>query len=78
MGLTLRAVLDINLSRTVNATPEQVFNVWLDAKSPGGPWFGAERVILHPEVDGLFYHAVGRGHQEGWTYVLGRDSEALR
>lgn len=51
--------MDINLSRTVNATPEQVFNVWLDAKSPGGPWFGAERVILHPEVDGLFYHAVG-------------------
>lgn len=51
--------MDINLSRTVNATPDQVFNVWLDSKSPGGPWFGAQRVILNPEVDGLFYHAVG-------------------
>ena len=50
--------IDINLSRTVNATPEQVFNVWLDATSPGGPWFGAERVILQPQPDGLFYHCV--------------------
>jgi uncharacterized protein YndB with AHSA1/START domain len=51
--------MDINLSRTINATPEQIFDVWLDAKSPGGPWFGANRVILQPQVDGLFYHSVG-------------------
>lgn len=50
--------MDVNLSRTINATPGQVYDVWLDAKSPGSPWFGAKRVILQPEVDGLFYHSV--------------------
>ena len=30
----------------------------MDPESPGGPWFGAERTILNPFVDGLFYQAV--------------------
>jgi uncharacterized protein YndB with AHSA1/START domain len=38
----------------------------IDPKSPGGPWFGAERVILNPVVDGLFYHAV---KYEGRTWA---------
>ena len=29
-----------------------------DPDSPGGLWFGVERVILNPVVDGLFYHVV--------------------
>jgi uncharacterized protein YndB with AHSA1/START domain len=33
----------------------------MDASSPGGPWFGAERVILNAAVDGLFY--LGVKHQ---------------
>ena len=49
---------DITMSRTIRATPEQVFDVWLDPKSPGGPWFGSERAIVHAVVDGLFYHSV--------------------
>ena len=51
-------LIDLTVSRTIPASAEQVFDVWLDAKSPGGPWFGAERVILTPTVDGLFHHAV--------------------
>jgi hypothetical protein len=35
-----------------------VFKVWLDPKSPGGLWFGVERAIINPVVDGLFYHVV--------------------
>jgi uncharacterized protein YndB with AHSA1/START domain len=49
---------DITVARTIPAPAEKVFDVWLDPKSPGGPWFGAERTILNPAVDGLFYHAV--------------------
>jgi uncharacterized protein YndB with AHSA1/START domain len=30
----------------------------MNPNSPGGPWFGAERVIWNPIVDGLFYLAV--------------------
>ena len=58
-------LIDLVVSRTVQAAPEQAFDVWINPKSPGGPWFGAERVILHPIVDGLFYHAV---KHEGRTW----------
>jgi len=49
---------DLAVSRTVPAPPEAVFNAWLDSTQPGGPWHGADRVILNPVVDGLFYHVV--------------------
>ncbi len=49
---------ELTVSRTVQATPGEVFDAWLDPKTPGGPWFGVERVIMNPAVDGLFYHSV--------------------
>jgi uncharacterized protein YndB with AHSA1/START domain len=49
---------DLTLTRLVAARPEQVFDVWLDTQSPGGPWYGAKRAIVQPHVDGLFYHCV--------------------
>ncbi len=49
---------DVNLKRTIPATPDRVYDAWLDAKSPAGPWYGAARCILNPTVDGLFYFAV--------------------
>lgn len=49
---------DLTVSRTIAASPEEVFDVWIDPSSPGGPWFGAHRAIVHPVVDGLFYFAV--------------------
>lgn len=56
---------DITVVRTIPASAEQVFDVWIDPKSPGGPWFGSDRVILNPVVDGLFYLAV---KHEGRTW----------
>ena len=56
---------DLTVSRTIPATAERVFDVWINPKSPGGPWFGADRVILNPVVDGLFYLAV---KHEGRTW----------
>jgi uncharacterized protein YndB with AHSA1/START domain len=58
-------LIDITVSRTIPAPAEKVFDVWMDPKSPGGPWFGAERLILNPVVDGLFYWAV---KHEGRTW----------
>lgn len=49
---------DFTVSRTVRGAADEVFDAWLDPTSPGGLWFGVERVILNPVVDGLFYHAV--------------------
>jgi uncharacterized protein YndB with AHSA1/START domain len=56
---------EFSISRTVPAPPDEVFDVWLDPKSPGGLWFGVERVIVTPQVDGLFYHSV---HHEGRSW----------
>jgi uncharacterized protein YndB with AHSA1/START domain len=56
---------DITVTRTISASPEKVFDVWINPKSPDGPWFGAERAILNPAVGGLFYPAV---KHEGRTW----------
>jgi uncharacterized protein YndB with AHSA1/START domain len=56
---------DIIVTRTIPAPGDKVFDVWIDPKSPGGLWFGVDRVILNPVVDGLFYHAV---KHEGRTW----------
>lgn len=52
---------DLTVSRTINGSADEIFDVWLDPKSPGGLWFGVERTIINPAVpvvDGLFYHTV--------------------
>ena len=49
---------DLTVSRTIHGSAEEVFDVWLDPKRPGGLWFGVERAIINPVVDGLFYHVV--------------------
>lgn len=56
---------EITVVRLIPAPAPEVFDVWLDPHSPGGPWFGAARVILNPVVDGLFYTAVSH---EGKTW----------
>ena len=49
---------ELTLTRIIPASPAQVYDVWLDAKSPGGPWFGTEKTILEVKVDGLFYSSI--------------------
>jgi uncharacterized protein YndB with AHSA1/START domain len=49
---------DLTATNSINAPAEAIFDIWMDPKSPGSPWFGCERVIMNPAVDGLFYHTV--------------------
>ena len=58
---------DVTVSRVIRGSADQVFDVWLDPKSPGGLWFGVERVIVNPVVDGLFYHVV-RHEGRSWPH----------
>jgi uncharacterized protein YndB with AHSA1/START domain len=51
-------LIDITVTRSIPAAVDDVFDVWMDPKSPGGPWFGAGRLIFNPAVDGLFYLTV--------------------
>jgi uncharacterized protein YndB with AHSA1/START domain len=57
--------IDITVNRTIPAPAEKIYDVWIDPKSPGGPWHGAERVIFNPVVDGLYYLAI---KHEGRTW----------
>lgn len=55
---------EITVSHTIPASAEEVFDLWMNPGSPGGPWFGVtERLIWNPVVDGLFHIALYRnGH----------------
>jgi uncharacterized protein YndB with AHSA1/START domain len=55
--------IEIKIERTIPAPPREVFDAWLNPKVPGNPWNAAEKLILDPKVDGLFYWALkGTSH----------------
>jgi len=58
MNISEQKTTEVVLTRTISATPAEVFDVWIDPDSPGSPWFGTARGIVQPVVDGLFYHLV--------------------
>jgi uncharacterized protein YndB with AHSA1/START domain len=47
--------VDIKVERTIPAPPGEVFDAWLDPKIPGSPWHQHIKLIVNPEVDGLWY-----------------------
>ena len=58
---------EIRLTREILARPPEVYDVWLDEKSPGSPWFDVKWAIIQPVIDGLFYHLVQfEGHD--WAH----------
>jgi|SRR5215469_8484814 len=62
--------LEFKFERTIPALPSEVFDAWLDPKIPGNPWNAAEKLILNPKVDGLFYWALkGTSHYGRFTEV---------
>ena len=55
--------IEIKIERAIPAPLGEVFDGWLNPKIPGNPWNAAEKVILDPKVDGLFYWALkGTSH----------------
>ena len=59
--------LDIKVSRSIAASPAEIYDAWLDTEHPGGPWFGASRVIVNAAVDGLFYHSIEHAGRQ-WAH----------
>ncbi len=47
--------IEIKVERIIPAALVEVFDAWLNPKIPGNPWNAADKLILNPEVDGLFY-----------------------
>src|SRR6476661_3835582 len=47
---------ELNIKRTINAIPSEVFDAWIDPTSPRSPWCGVTKAIVNrPKADGLFY-----------------------
>jgi uncharacterized protein YndB with AHSA1/START domain len=61
----MNPLIELSVSQVISAPAEQAFDVWMDPKSPGSPWFGAHQLLIAPVVDGLFYVAV---RHEGRTW----------
>ncbi|MBO0758702.1 MAG: SRPBCC domain-containing protein [Bradyrhizobiaceae bacterium] len=67
MTSTGQKTIELTLTRSIPASPAEVYDVWIDPKSPGSPWFGVAKAIVQPVVDGLFYHLVQfEGHD--WAH----------
>ena len=63
-----KKVLEFKFERTIPAPPGEVFDAWLNPKIPGNPWNAAEKFILQPKVDGLFYWTLkGTSHYGRFT-----------
>jgi uncharacterized protein YndB with AHSA1/START domain len=58
---------ELTVTRTIPASPAEVYDVWIDPKSPGSLWFGVAKAIVQPVVDGLFYHLV-RFEGRDWAH----------
>jgi uncharacterized protein YndB with AHSA1/START domain len=46
---------ELTLTRTIPASPEEVFDAWLDPSVPCNPWNGSERIDWEPKEGGLWY-----------------------
>ena len=65
-----RKTIEVKVERIIPAPPGEVFAAWLDPKIPGNPWNIADKLVLNPEVDGLFYWTFqGNPHYGRFTEV---------
>ncbi len=57
-------LIDVKLSRFIPGPADEVFDVWFDPQSPGGPWYGAKKVIMNLVVDGMLHFGI---EQQDWA-----------
>jgi len=63
-------LIDLEVARFIPGPPGEVFAVWFDPESPGGPWHGAEKVLMNLAVDGMFYFGVARAEARAKNAAL--------
>jgi uncharacterized protein YndB with AHSA1/START domain len=53
--MTTERTYDLTLNRTIAASPEEVYDAWLDPKVPCNPWHNAARLDWSPKSGELWY-----------------------
>jgi uncharacterized protein YndB with AHSA1/START domain len=62
--------LEFTFELTISALSSEVYDAWLNPNIPGNPWNAAEKLILDPKVDGLFYwNLKGTSHYGRFTVI---------
>lgn len=46
---------ELTLNRTIAASPEEVYDAWLDPKVPCNPWHGSAKLDWMPKTGALWY-----------------------
>jgi uncharacterized protein YndB with AHSA1/START domain len=65
-----RKTIEIKVERLIPGALGEIFDAWLNPKIPGNPWNAAEKYVLDPKVDGLFYWALkGTSHYGRFTEI---------
>ena len=56
---------ELTLNRTISATPEEVYDAWLDPKVPCNPWNGSAKLDWMPKAGALWYflRILGEDHR---------------
>jgi uncharacterized protein YndB with AHSA1/START domain len=68
---TTMKTMELTLTRTIPASPAEVFAAWMDPKHPGNPWTDAKKLIFDGRVDGLFFFLhMSDGRREGHDAAL--------
>ena len=56
--------MELNISRTIAASPKKVYDAWIDPKSPVNPFHGSKRLVFEPRVGALYYFVHMQGDVE--------------
>jgi len=60
--------MELTFTRTIPASPAEVFGAWMDTSHPGNPWTGAKKLIFDGRVDGLFYFLHEKAPDKSWPH----------
>jgi uncharacterized protein YndB with AHSA1/START domain len=65
-----KQTFEVTIERTIPAPPPEVFDAWLSPQVSGTIWNAAEKFVMDPKVDGLFYWTLkGTAHYGRFTEV---------
>jgi len=55
-------LIEFKFERIIPASPEEIYDAWLNPDVPGTPWNKAEKVIMDQRINGLLWFEVMAGY----------------